>query len=103
MLLASVEEAGAPPTEVFVAIDGGDPRDAFKLVQRLRAAGVSAQMEQAGRSLKGQLRHAGRLGADAVAVVGAESIRIRAGGSEQEAPDLDAAFDALEREEDPPE
>jgi histidyl-tRNA synthetase len=86
-----------------VAIDGGDARDAFALVQRLRRAGVSAQMEQAGRSLKGQLKHAGRLGADAVAIVGPESIRVRAAGSEQEVPDVDAAFDAIEREEDPPE
>ncbi|MEA2424663.1 MAG: histidyl-tRNA synthetase, partial [Thermoleophilaceae bacterium] len=103
MVLASVEETEASPTEVFVAIDGGDARDAFALVQRLRRAGVSAQMEQAGRSLKGQLKHAGRLGADAVAIVGPESIRVRAAGSEQEVPDVDAAFDAIEREEDPPE
>jgi histidyl-tRNA synthetase len=102
MLLASSEEAEAPSTDVFVAIDGGDPRDAFALVRRLRSAGVSAELEQAGRSLKGQLRHAGRLGADAVAIVGPESIRIRAGGAEEEVPDVDAAFDAIEREEEPP-
>jgi histidyl-tRNA synthetase len=103
MLLASTEGTEAPPVDVFVAIDGGDPRAAFKLVQRLRAAGVSAQMEQAGRSLKGQLRHAGRLGADAVAIVGPDSIRIRAGGAEEEVPDVDAAFEAIESEEEPPE
>jgi histidyl-tRNA synthetase len=103
MVLASTEEAEAPPIEVFVAIDGGDPRDAFRLVQRLRAAGVSAQMEQAGRSIKGQLKQAGRLGVDVVAIVGPDSIRVRAGGSEQEVPDVDAAFEAIEREEDPTE
>jgi histidyl-tRNA synthetase len=102
MLLASSEEAEAPATDVFVAIDGGDARAAFRLVQRLRSAGVTAELEQAGRSLKGQLRHAGRLGADAVAIVGPESIRIRAGGSEEEVPDVDAAFEAIEREEEPP-
>jgi histidyl-tRNA synthetase len=102
MLLASSEEAEAPPTDVFVAIDGGDARDAFRLVQRLRSAGVRAELEQAGRSLKGQLRHAGRLGADAVAIVGPDSIRIRVGGTEKEVPDVDAAFEAIEREEDPP-
>jgi histidyl-tRNA synthetase len=101
MVLASTEESEGPPTDVFVAIDGGDPRDAFRLVQRLRSAGVSAQMEQAGRSLKGQLRQAGRLGADAVAVVGPDSIRIRAGGSEQEVADVDAAVESIESEEEP--
>jgi histidyl-tRNA synthetase len=103
MVLASSEEAEPLPTDVFVALDGGDPRHAFALVQRLRAAGLRAQMEQAGRSLKGQLKQAGRLGADAVAIVGPESIRIRAGGSEQEVAGVDAAFEAIEGEEEPPE
>jgi histidyl-tRNA synthetase len=95
MLLASSEETEAAATQVFVAIDGGDPRTAFTLVQRLRSAGVGAQMEQAGRSLKGQLKQAGRLGAGAVAVVGPHSIRIRRDGGETEAAGIDAALEAL--------
>ena len=95
MLLASREEAAAPPTDVFVAIDGGDPRTAFKLVQRLRAAALNAEMEQAGRSLKGQLRHAGRLDARAVAIVGESGIRVRAHGEERECDGIDAAVEAL--------
>ncbi|HEY8771473.1 MAG TPA: histidine--tRNA ligase, partial [Thermoleophilaceae bacterium] len=64
MVLASQEEAEPEAPQVFVALDeGADPRTAFALVQRLRAAGASAHMEQAGRSLKGQLKHAGRLNA----------------------------------------
>jgi histidyl-tRNA synthetase len=101
MLLASREESPSLPVEVFVAVDGGDPRTAFKLVTELRGKGVTAAMEQAGRSLKGQLRQAGRLGADAVAIVGPESIRVRAGGSEQEVTGVDAAVAAIEAEEDP--
>jgi hypothetical protein len=58
-------------------------------------------MEQAGRSLKGQLRQAGRLGADAVAIIGPSSIRVRAGGSEVEVQSVDAAVDAIEAEEEP--
>ena len=95
MVLASSEEADAAPTDVFVALDGGDPRDAFVLTQRLRAAGLSAQMEQAGRSLKGQLKQAGRVDARAVAILGADGIRIRSGGSEQEVAGVDAALEAL--------
>jgi len=101
MVLASSEESARSPLDVFVAIDGGDPRDAFRLVTALRAKGLRVQMEQAGRSLKGQLKQAGRLGADAVAVVCSESIRVRAAGSEVEVPDVDAAVDAIEAEEDP--
>jgi histidyl-tRNA synthetase len=101
MVLASSQESDAAPVDVYVAVDGGDPRTAFSLVRELRGKGLRAQMEQAGRSLKGQLRHAGRLGADAVAVVGPESIRVRAGGSEEEVKDVDAAIAAIEAEEDP--
>jgi histidyl-tRNA synthetase len=101
MVLASREESESSPVDVFVALDGGDPRTAFSLVTQLRGRGLRAQMEQAGRSLKGQLKQAGRLGADAVAVVGPQSIRIRAGGSEQEVQGIDAAIAAIESEEDP--
>jgi histidyl-tRNA synthetase len=100
MVLASREETDAPPVDVYVAIDGGDSRDAFKLVQLLRGRGLRAQMEQAGRSVKGQLKQAGRLNAHAVAIVGADGIRIRAGGSEALVPDIDAAVAAIETEED---
>jgi histidyl-tRNA synthetase len=92
MQLASEEEREASPTDVFVAVDeGGDPRTAFALVQRLRAAGLSAQMEQAGRSLKGQQKQASRLQARALAVVQPDGIRI--GGDV--AGDVDAAVEAL--------
>jgi histidyl-tRNA synthetase len=103
MVLASREESESLPVDVFVAVDGGDPRTAFSLVRELRGKGLRAQMEQAGRSLKGQLRQAGRLDADAVAIVGPDSIRVRAGGSEQEVQGLEAALAAIEAEEDPPE
>jgi histidyl-tRNA synthetase len=101
MVLASSESSDAPPVDVFVALDGGDPRTAFSLVRNLREKGLRAQMEQAGRSLKGQMKQAGRLGADAVAVVGADSIRVRAAGSEREVKGIDAAVEAIESEEDP--
>jgi histidyl-tRNA synthetase len=103
MVLASLEESDALPVDVFVALDGGDPRVAFRLTNELRGKGLRAQMEQAGRSIKGQLRHAGRLAADAVVIVGAESIRVRAGGSEQEVKDIDGAIAAIEFEEEPEE
>jgi histidyl-tRNA synthetase len=102
MVLASREESETAPVDVFVALDGGDPRVAFRLVNELRGRGLRAQMEQAGRSVKGQLKQAGRLNADAVAIVGPESIRVRAGGTEEEVKDLDAAIVAIEAEEDPP-
>jgi histidyl-tRNA synthetase len=101
MVLASREESESVAVDVFVAVDGGDPRTAFELVTELRGKGLRAQMEQAGRSLKGQLKQAGRVGADAVAIVGPDSIRVRAGGSEDEVSGVEAAVAAIEAEEDP--
>jgi histidyl-tRNA synthetase len=87
-----VEELGGPPTpgvgwaagverillaagaaeadqgiDVFVA---GTGRDAFMLVGQLRGSGLRAEMEQAGRSLKGQLKQADRLGARWAVILG---------------------------------
>jgi histidyl-tRNA synthetase len=58
--------------ELFVAIDG--PREqlraaAFDLLSEARSAGLSAQMDLGGRSLKGQLGHADALAARYVAIV----------------------------------
>jgi histidyl-tRNA synthetase len=44
-------------------------RAAFAILAEARAAGLSARMEMGGRSLKGQLRQADRLGARYVAIV----------------------------------
>ncbi|MGB9185591.1 MAG: His/Gly/Thr/Pro-type tRNA ligase C-terminal domain-containing protein, partial [Solirubrobacteraceae bacterium] len=49
-------------------------RSAFALAAEGRRAGLSAQLELAGRSLKGQLKQADRLGARYVAIVGDEAL-----------------------------
>ena len=46
------------------------------LARDLRSRGVAADHEQAGRSLKGQLKHADRLGAARVVILG-EGIEIK--------------------------
>jgi histidyl-tRNA synthetase len=59
------------------------------LAQRARAAGLSAQLELAGRSLKGQLRHADRIGACYVAIVGEDgraTLRDMSSGEQREIP-----------------
>ena len=72
MLLASEERPPPPePVDVFVAVaDPAGADTAFALARDARSAGLSAQLELAGRSLKGQLRHADRIGARYVAIVG---------------------------------
>jgi histidyl-tRNA synthetase len=82
--------AHAPaPLELFIALAGvrADLRsEAFGLLSQARSAGLSAQMDLAGRSLKGQLGHADALRARFVAIVGdAHSVlKDMQGGGQQE-------------------
>ena len=73
MLLAAGDLPVAPqPVDVFVALPTHDPaggRTAFELAHGARRAGLTAQLELAGRSLKGQLKQADRVGARYVAIV----------------------------------
>ena len=77
ILLAS--ELGAPtrPPSVFVAYTGERFREAFKLMRDLRARGKTANVEQAGRSLKGQLKNANRLEATHVLIVGDDGLELK--------------------------
>jgi len=71
MLLAAGEQPAAPPAvDLFVAIaPNGSHQTAFALANQARRAGLQAQLELAGRGLKGQLKHADRLGARYVAII----------------------------------
>jgi len=78
ILLAAGDTAQpAWPITVFVARAGeGDTRRAFGLVHALRRGGVAAQMEQAGRSLKGQMKQADRVRARFAVVVSDEGMEL---------------------------
>jgi histidyl-tRNA synthetase len=88
-LLLSLDEAGVAtePEEldVFVAVVEADlkPR-ALPLVQELRRRGLSTEIDYAGRSLKGQLTHARRLGAKAIVEWGPERSTLRRSGRQDE-------------------
>jgi histidyl-tRNA synthetase len=106
--------AGAPPhpapapVDLFVAYepsrDGAQPAQhhapaaAFALLTEARAAGLTAQMEFAGRSLKGQLGYANALEARYVAIVGpGETVLKDMLGGGQEALAADAVIHAVLR------
>jgi len=74
ILIAAGEQPIAPDAvDLFVALAGADRgRTAFELANAARQAGLGAQMELAGRSLKGQLKHADRIDAHYVAIIGDE-------------------------------
>jgi histidyl-tRNA synthetase len=104
-----VEEIGGPPTpgvgfgagierlhfaiesqpeepeaiDVFFAVDSADRQAAvLPVLARLRSEGRACEMDYAGRSLKGQLTHAQRLGAKAVVIVGQDGVTVRRSGQD---------------------
>jgi histidyl-tRNA synthetase len=72
MLLAAGElTLPASVVDLYVALANPDgTRTAFELAHAARRAGLQAQLELTTRSLKGQLKHADRIGARYVAIVG---------------------------------
>ena len=61
--LALDEEGSAAQRDVFVAAADGRREEAFALVTELRRLGLRAELDLAGRGLKGQMRQADRVGA----------------------------------------
>jgi histidyl-tRNA synthetase len=100
-LLIAMEEEGVeapaePGIDVFLAVDGGAPRvQVAAWLADLRRAGVAVETDYAGRSLKGQLTQARRLGAARTVIVGPSSATLRAPGRQDEAIDHDAIVSRL--------
>ncbi len=68
---AGVQIPAVPRAEVFVArVDDSVTAEVFALSQRLRDAGVAAELDHQARSLKSQFKQADRLGARLVVIVG---------------------------------
>jgi histidyl-tRNA synthetase len=78
-LLLALDEAGAQVPETagidvfFICEEGADRAAVIAKLAELRAAGLRADADFAGRSVKGQRTQAGRLGAERVVVVGPET------------------------------
>jgi histidyl-tRNA synthetase len=89
-LLIALEEEGveAPQPDgidVFFVLGDGGPRPAVAgWLAELRRKGVSAETDYAGRSLKGQLTQARRLGAASIVVVDEHAARVRRPGRDDE-------------------
>ena len=88
-LVLAVEHAGVemqqPSTDVFIAVDEGAPRDLVaQWVGELRAGGIAGDTDYAGRSLKGQMTQAARLGAATIVQVRADGATVRKRGQADE-------------------
>jgi histidyl-tRNA synthetase len=96
ILLASTEEPERRP-RVYVAVAKAEARpDAFALARRLRGEGIRVEVEQAGRSMKGQLKQADRIGARATVILGdAIDVKDMDSGEQRQAPDAEAAVELV--------
>jgi histidyl-tRNA synthetase len=96
ILLAS-EAAPEPDSRVYIALARPDAMaEAFGLARRLREQGIRTEIEQAGRSMKGQLKQADRIGARATVIVG-EGIDVRDmdSGDQSSVSDADEAVERV--------
>lgn len=68
-------DEGEPVTQVYlVSIGDGTHRECFKIAQRLRAQGLSCDLDYEGRSPKAQMRSANKRGAKRVIVIGPDEL-----------------------------
>jgi histidyl-tRNA synthetase len=97
MLLAAGDESRDPGKPAFIAIAKPEQAGAaFQLAHKLRTAGVRAEMEQAGRSLKGQLKQADRVGAVVTVIVGDDiQVKDMDSGEQREAPSAEHALEMV--------
>jgi len=78
LLAAGEEKVPAPLVDLYVAYTAPEARaTGFELAWEARRAGLAAQFELAGRSLKGQLKQADRLGARFVAIVSPDGATVK--------------------------
>ncbi len=79
ILLAMGEGGEEGGRDTFVAVADDEQRQrAFVLAGELRQAGIGAELDLAGRGLKGQLKHANRIGARRVLILEADgSLQMR--------------------------
>ena len=99
-LLISMEAAGIeaaqPSVDVFFAVESPDHRRrVLPIVAELRRRGLSVDVDYAGRSLKGQLTQAQRLGASRTVIVEGDESIVRAQGFEDERVATDRLLDTL--------
>jgi histidyl-tRNA synthetase len=86
--LALGEQESAPSADLFVVADGDARERALALVTELRRAGLAADLDLAGRAVKGQMKQADRVGARHALLLSGDSgratLRDMSSGAERE-------------------
>jgi histidyl-tRNA synthetase len=99
IILALEEPEPEPEADVFVAAPPEQSARAFALVRELRGAGLRAELDLAGRSQKGQMKQADRVGARRTVILdeqGAAQVRDMQSGEQRDL-ELGRAVEELSR------
>ena len=98
-ILLAAEPRAEQEQRVYIALAKPDVMpDAFALARRLRGEGIRVEIEQAGRSMKGQLKQADRIGARVTVIVGdGVDVKDMDSGSQHGAESADAAVEMVKR------
>ncbi|HEY3181239.1 MAG TPA: histidine--tRNA ligase [Gaiellaceae bacterium] len=92
-LILALENEGIAATpraiDVFFVVDGAPRERILEAMAELRRAGVSADADYAGRSVKGQMTQAGRSGARTIVVAREDNAAIRRGRDDEHVVALD--------------
>ncbi|HEU4905197.1 MAG TPA: histidine--tRNA ligase [Solirubrobacterales bacterium] len=98
IMLALGEDGAEPERTIFISHSAEDSTRAIVLAAELRKAGLAAELDLAGRSVKGQFKHANRIGADLVVVLAEGGAELRDMDSgEQEPVDSGSLVAEIER------
>ncbi|MDR7465351.1 MAG: histidine--tRNA ligase [Armatimonadota bacterium] len=88
-----IPTAETPPAVFVVAVGEAARREAIRVVDRLRRAGIAADRDLLNRAVRAQMRHADRLGARVALILGDSelasgevTLRVLAAGSERRVP-----------------
>jgi histidyl-tRNA synthetase len=87
ILLALGEQGEVEACDVFIAAPDGQRERALALVTELRQSGLAADLDLAGRSIKGQMKQADRVGARHAVIIdegGAAQLRDMGSGEQRE-------------------
>jgi histidyl-tRNA synthetase len=96
ILLASTAEPEADRRVYIALAKPGAVHDAFALARSLRSQGIRVEIEQAGRSLKGQLKQADRIGAATTVILGdAIDVKDMHSGEQRQAGGLEEAAELV--------
>ena len=97
-LLLSLQAAAPPPSHVdvfFVCEPSADRARVLPLLAELRRRGLTADIDYAARSVKGQLTQAGRLGAGWTVIVDGNQATVREQGKEDWTAPLDGLVERI--------